>query len=60
MFLVYAHVSCLKGTSLLYTHKRARTRTHTHTHTTLSLNYIGYESDGNDMKGTGGVKTFVH
>ena len=26
----------------------------------LSLNYIGYESDGNDMKATGGVTTFVY
>ena len=26
----------------------------------LSFNYIGYESDGNDMKATGGVVTFVH
>ena len=26
----------------------------------LSLNYIGYESDGNDMLATGGVTTFVH
>ena len=26
----------------------------------LSLNYIGYESDGNDMKATGGMTTFVH
>ena len=26
----------------------------------LSLNYIGYESNGNDMKTTGGAKTFVH
>ena len=26
----------------------------------LSLNYIGYESDGNDIKAIGGVITFVH
>ena len=26
----------------------------------LSLNHIGYESDGNDLKATGGVKTFVY
>ena len=26
----------------------------------LSLNYIGYESDGNDMKTSGGVTIFVN
>ena len=26
----------------------------------LVLNYIGYESDGNDLKATGGVTTFVY
>ena len=26
----------------------------------LLLNYIGYKSDGNDMKASGGVTTFEH
>ena len=26
----------------------------------LSFNYIGYESDGKDLKATGGVATFAH
>ena len=26
----------------------------------LSSNYMGYQSDGNNTKATGGVKTFIH